>query len=393
MSFEIYFDESHKLDRQTSNYSYYGAIGWDKTIREKFDNYIENLNIRNELHFREFQLDKIEKYLNATEDALSKIHGNFFIVDTKEAFRVCERIGIDKKQLRALFYIKIPERLIYGITRRIERFNTVDIYIDESEEYNDDKLGLERKLKEQLNAQSVYRELQYVVDKVIQIDSKKSRSIQITDVITGIIAFLFEEKYLNPPQSIEYKKMDEILSGNLISEDDKQVLKRVYTYKKYERSGKSKYNLEMDKDDEDTTIKLKDIARKYKLYSQDTIKKSEFIYRLLMNKENIEKFENLSLFLWSSNRNELNGDISNNILKNYSIKEIEKESIAKYIAYFIKFKVEYDNYNRIKILNFYYDDKKEYKTEKEYNKYLGFGSGLKQLTRRYLNELGIDTIK
>ena len=47
MSFEIYFDESHKLDRQTSNYSYYGAIGWDKTIREKFDNYIENLNIRN----------------------------------------------------------------------------------------------------------------------------------------------------------------------------------------------------------------------------------------------------------------------------------------------------------------------------------------------------------
>lgn len=215
MSFEIYFDESHKLDRQTSNYSYYGAIGWDNTTREKFDNYIENLNVKNEFHFRDFQLDKIEKYLNATENALSKIHGNFFIVDSREAFRVCDQIGINKTQLRSLLYIKIPERLIYGITRRIERFNTVDIYIDQSEEYNDSKLGLERKLKEQLNAQSVYRELQYAVDKVIQVDSKKSRSIQITDVIIGIIVFLFEEKYLNPPQAIESEKMNEILNNSL----------------------------------------------------------------------------------------------------------------------------------------------------------------------------------
>ena len=111
MSFEIYFDESHKLDRQTSNYSYYGAIGWDKTIREKFDNYIENLNIRNELHFREFQLDKIEKYLNATEDALSKIHGNFFIVDTKEAFRVCEPNRYRQKTAKS--------SILYKDTRKI----------------------------------------------------------------------------------------------------------------------------------------------------------------------------------------------------------------------------------------------------------------------------------
>ena len=393
MSFEIYFDESHKLDRQTSNYSYYGAIGWDNTTREKFDNYIENLNFKNEFHFRDFQLDKIEKYLNATENALSKIHGNFFIVDSREAFRVCDQIGINKTQLRSLLYIKIPERLIYGITRRIERFNTVDIYIDQSEEYNDSKLGLERKLKEQLNAQSVYRELQYAIDKVIQVDSKNSRSIQITDVIIGIIVFLFEEKYLNPPQAIEPEKMNKVLKSNLISDEDKHILRRVYIYKKYEKSGKEIYNLVIDKDDEDTLNKLKNIVRKCKLYSQESIHKSEFIYRLLMNKENIDRLENLSLFLWSHNRNELNGDISNDILKNYSTKEIKKESIAKYIAYFIQFKVEYDNYNRIKILDFYCDGKKEYRAEKEYNKHLGFGSGLKQLTRRYLNELGIDTIK
>lgn len=40
MSYEIYFDESHKLDKYTSNYSYYGIIGWDKTTREKFDKFM-----------------------------------------------------------------------------------------------------------------------------------------------------------------------------------------------------------------------------------------------------------------------------------------------------------------------------------------------------------------
>lgn len=392
MSFEIYFDESHKLDRQTSNYSYYGAIGWDKTTRQKFDSYIEDINIKGELHFRDFKLDKIENYLRATERALSKIHGNFFIVDTREAFRICDQIGIDKAELRSLLYIKIPERLIYGITRRIEKFNTVDIFIDQSEEYGENKLALEKKLKEQLNAQSVYRELQYSVNQVIQLDSKISKSIQITDVIIGIIVFLFEEKYLNPPQNITVEKMKEMLSSKLISDEEKEILQSVYVYMKYEKSGKEQYNLVVDNDDENRIEKLKKIVKKCKMYSKESIQKSEFIYRLLMNNDNIDRLERLSLFIWENNINELDGYVSSNIIKNYSSKEIKKENISKYIAYFIQFKTEYDNYNKLKLMNYYYENNKQDKIEKEYNQYLGFGSGLKKLTRRYLNELKINTL-
>ena len=256
MSFEIYFDESHKLDRQTSDYSYYGAIGWDNTTRVKFENYIENLNIRGELHFRDFRLDKIENYLRATEFALSKIHGNFFIVDTNEAFKICDRININKTQLRSLLYIKIPERLIYGITRRIEKFNKVDIFIDKSEEYGENKLSLETKLKDQLNAQAVYRGLQYSVDKVKQLDSLNSKSIQITDVIIGIIVFLFEEKYLNPPQNMDVNRMNNFLNENLLLQEEVDLLKASYIYKKYDKSGKEEYKLIVNNDDKDTMNKL-----------------------------------------------------------------------------------------------------------------------------------------
>ena len=109
-----------------------------------------------------------------------------------------------------------------------------------------------------------------------------------------------------------------------------------------------------------------------------------------MQEENINKLERLNLFLWTDDTEELEGYVSSDILRNYSFKEVKKENISKYIAHFIQFKTEYDNYNRLKLLEFHYSNQ-ELKTEKDYNQYLGFGSGLKKLTRRYLSELNIQT--
>lgn len=400
MSYEIYFDESHKLDKYTSNYSYYGIIGWDKTTREKFDRFMLDSGIYNELHFSKFKLDKIDNYIKTIEYALNKIESNFYIVDTNEAFNICDKIGIKKTELRSLFYIKIPERLIYGITRKLEKFNNVDIYIDKSDEYGLDSsdssitdlkdskhIQLPKTLKTQLNAQSIYRELNYSINKVNQIDSKSSKSLQVIDVLLGIIVVLFEERYNEISVEIKEKIFNDILTGSELTTDEKTFFEESYRCKPNKNS-ENIYYLSINRDDEDKMAKLKTINRKIHMYSTKSIQRSELIYKLLNKRENLNLFYNLSIFLW--------GDFSSidEFKNNVKSKEIIKDSISKYIAQFFQFKSEYDNLNRLKLIkfnNYNIINNKELLEEKDYTEHLGFGSSMKLLTRRYLKELNIKT--
>lgn len=386
MSFEIYFDESHKLDKYTSNYSYYGAIGCDMTTRKKFDKFIEDLNIKGELHFRDFSLDKINNYLKPIEYAVDKFYGNFYIVNSNEAYRIGDKIGIeDKSKLREIFYIKIPERLIYGITRRIRDFKTVDIYIDKSDEY--EKYQLEEKLKSQLNAQSIYRNLHYSVDKSKQVDSKHSRMIQMADVLLGVIVFLFEEKYNCPMEELNQQEMCDIVDNLCLSAEEVKFIEMSYTYRE-NKIGEKSYDLNILSEEQEDIDTLKRIFKKTNLYSQKSIQKSELIYRFLMKYENLKKFYDFNLFIWSTDSSE-DQCVSKGIKSNSS-KEIQKDHISKYVSQFFQFKTEFDNYNRLKIINFH-DSNKQMK-EKEYTQHMGWGSSLKLLTRRYLSELHIETL-
>lgn len=104
-------------------------------------------------------------------------------------------MGITMTQLRELFYVKLPERLFYGLTREVDVGKQVQIIIDENSEY--EKIDLERKLEEQMNAHSAYRNKGYRVSDVIQASSENSTSLQMIDVFMGIIVFLFEAQYKN----------------------------------------------------------------------------------------------------------------------------------------------------------------------------------------------------
>lgn len=429
MSFEIYFDESHKLDKCTSNYSYYGVIGWDDATKNKFDNFMKENKVISELHFSKFNLDKLDIYLKAIKFALDKIDVNFYIVNTEEALKICSKIGINENMLRKLFYIKIPERLIYGMTRRLETFKNVDIYIDKSDEYGDDSdknvcdekfihkliellgnnqpnkvklikkaienlqdhIQLPKTLKFQLNAQALYRGLNYSINKVRQIDSKDSKSLQIIDVLLGIIGFLFEEQYLEPNEKITIGDMKKILSNSKLNDEEKKFVSNCYKYKKYKKSGEEKYELQIKKDDYKNINKLKQLNKKINMYSKKHIQKSEFIYRLLNDDSMLNKFYNLSIFLWSDNNEQY---IYSQILNKSNKKEVTRTYLSRYVAKFFKFKTEYDTMNRLKILKFYekqvLNNKKQISLkESDYKNYLGFGTSLKVLVRRYLKELEI----
>ncbi len=170
-----------------------------------------------------------------------------------------------------MLYTKIPERLIYGILRTGSDFQKIDIYIDEwngygnknseffSEEnaakfkstidskskFSDEKkikecnkmitqvynhVHLTKTLREQLNAQVMYRGLNYKVDRCRQGKSDDFIGLQIIDIILGIFSFLFEEKYLEMPKNIELDTMNNILEK--LESHERELINSAYKKKK-----------------------------------------------------------------------------------------------------------------------------------------------------------------
>lgn len=70
----------------------------------------------------------------------------------------------------------------------------VNIKIDRNDEY--DALGLPAKIKEQMNAHSVYRSKRYKILTVESEESHESIPLQIIDTFMGIVVFLMEKSYM-----------------------------------------------------------------------------------------------------------------------------------------------------------------------------------------------------
>lgn len=152
MSYRIYFDEANKIDQPEKVYSYYGAYGGSeqvmteiiRTVQDIFD----ELGTKSELHFREYNHDKhLEKYFKVLNHITNEeINLNLLVVNNTEAQSIARQLDLTTMELRSLFYIKIPERLFYGVTRQLSDQMDVEIKIDHNDEY--DALELHSKIKE-----------------------------------------------------------------------------------------------------------------------------------------------------------------------------------------------------------------------------------------------------
>jgi len=206
MNYLIYFDESNKIDQFNKLFSYYGAYGGTASslasIVKKVAAIYKECNSKSELHFRDYNKDtSLKKYFKTLHTVINEnIRVNILIVNNEDAFRSADKIELNTEELRELFYIKIPERLFYGLTRdftnlkNIEELVNVKIKIDRNYEY--EKIELNKKLIEQMNAHSAYRNKNYRLRKVISHDSEKSIPLQIIDTFIGIVVFLLEKSYL-----------------------------------------------------------------------------------------------------------------------------------------------------------------------------------------------------
>lgn len=382
MSFNIYFDESNKIDEPNIfKLSYYGAL----ICNESTSNHINSLSIDSniELHFTKFKLKDIDSYIKLFEELVkSEFYFNTFIIDSTEIFKVCENINICKKQIRPLLYIKIPERLVYGITRNIVATNEVNIFIDQNSEYT--KYDLEEKLKEQLNAQSIYRKLNYSITDVTSIDSNTDKMVQLTDVLLGIISFVTEKKYLNPNEHLPNEHYQSICSN--LTGYDLSFFKSCYGDTKNDKN-----RCLVEGVNDHRYLKLYEIFQKSNIefLSGATIAKSELIFRLLQNTDFLRKISELALFIWDEEPVDSSLITSNTNL--YS-KEIKRISFSKYLPEFMQNKLSFDwkyKTNIIKLLN----SNSNILSEKEYRKILKLPGTAERIIRRYLAELDIEWYK
>src|SRR5699024_1120675 len=147
-------------------------------------------------HFVDYTSDEyFEKYFKALNYILSKnININLMLVNKRDAASIADQMGINLLELRELFYVKIPERLFYGMTRNLNEGNSVQIVIDKNSKY--ENVELEKKLKEPINTHSAYRNKCYNVEEVLQVNSIVSIPNHVIDVLMGIIVFLIENNNL-----------------------------------------------------------------------------------------------------------------------------------------------------------------------------------------------------
>ncbi|KMT22335.1 DUF3800 domain-containing protein [Clostridium cylindrosporum] len=412
MSIEIYFDESNKLDKFTSMFSYYGVIALNHQSSRMLEAYKSKSGLRGELHFIDFDLSLLDYYLNIFKYSLDFIETNIYIVNNDYALNLGDRLNLSPLKIRNLLYMKIPERLVYGVLRTITDIQDVDIYIDEWDgygnknseffsEYNytkfdsiisnskindNDKIKkcksmidniyghvqLPKTLKEQLNAQAIYRGLNYKVNKCTQVNSTDYIGLQIIDIILGIFSFLFEEKYLEMPRRIDENIINNLLNSPDIIDSEKELLESAY------QKNDDKYDLILPIEDIKSRGKLKDLNKKLKIYDNNNIMKAELVYSILSDNKTLKKLLNLNIFIWPEDDSK---DTNSTIGKTY---------ISKYVSVFLNFKREFDNDNIKSIISFHNDSLTKIKYRfSDYRKVLNYPSRLGNLVKRYLTTLDI----
>ncbi|WP_181833290.1 DUF3800 domain-containing protein [Bacillus taeanensis] len=295
--FLIFFDESGKLD-DDSTYSYYGAFGASQSTLKQIENDVkqvyQSLNTKSEMHFSKL---KDDKYMNKYFHSLSKvltyddIYINIFIVNNNEAKLSAEKLRISISELRSLLYVKIPERLYYGMTRRLQDISSINIYVDENEEY----APLYEKIQDQMNAHAVYRKKGYKIEGVEPLDSETSIPLQVIDVFLGMVGFLIEENYFPQTRKLKpgvSKQIQSELIYRLLTENDylKKLQEKVTLYK-WEGD-----NEELDK------LPFSNFISRFLVYkTQFDIQEMNRLQKILLENENIEDTKQLRKLLGYGN--------------------------------------------------------------------------------------------
>lgn len=225
----IYFDESNKLEQvKNKKYMFFGALGLEAPTQKKMNEDLSDIlgkfpNSNSELHFQKYKNDfQAKKYFQVLDYVLdSDISFNVIFLVTQDISSLLNLYTISMNELKSMFYIKIPERLFYGLTRFLnkKKVYSTQIVIDESTEYT--KILMDKKIREQLNAHSAYRNLKFYIpeNSVKSMQSEQNLFLQVTDCLLGMTAHIIENNYLEQTNvaNIKNELIYNLLRSNLMN--------------------------------------------------------------------------------------------------------------------------------------------------------------------------------
>lgn len=141
------------------------------------------------LHFTDYRESSYDNYSKALKIFLSKMYYvNFNVITFDKKFYAHH--PLISSSYNNLINEKIPERVIYGSIRDRSKLykENIKIFIEESSEYK--QLELDKKLKRQLNAQSLYRNDNFKVHKAGLYPKGKEIGIEMCDMLIGILGII-----------------------------------------------------------------------------------------------------------------------------------------------------------------------------------------------------------
>lgn len=96
---------------------------------------------------------------------------------------------VDRTLSESTIYMKLPERIIYGLLRHYGNLSRINarIMIEEATEYKKPNVNLKEQLIKQLNIQAIYRAENFKVTSSHYVPKKAEVGLETTDLILGMV--------------------------------------------------------------------------------------------------------------------------------------------------------------------------------------------------------------
>lgn len=123
---------------------------------------------------------------------------------------------VDGNLCNSTIYMKLPERIVYGLIRYYGKLSEIDaqIIIEEATEYKQPNVNLKEQLPKQLNIQAIYRGENFKIVHSRYAPKGTEVGLELTDILLGMVRTIVT----NPPFTGRKKKAHIKLIMNLLKD-------------------------------------------------------------------------------------------------------------------------------------------------------------------------------
>lgn len=217
----IFFDESGKNQDKPH---LMGALSIPNNIYSlpTFEN-LKSIISKKEIHWKNFDGDSkermiITKIIKTMLDHYQFVKMNVIYYDQSLIEEKSKNFkDVDDNLCDSTIYMKLPERIVYGLIRNYGRLSSINaqIIIEEATEYKKANVNLKEQLPKQLNIQAIYRGENYKIKQSRYASKGIEVGLETTDILLGIVRTIVT----NPDASSRKKKAQIRLIMNLLKDE------------------------------------------------------------------------------------------------------------------------------------------------------------------------------